>query len=76
MKVLLFAHLREEHGSESISLDLESMTVADMLVEFQRRYPNLTIGQSMIAVNEQFVGQDYPLHPDDIIAFIPPVSGG
>ena len=76
MKVLLFAQLREECGASSLSLELGPITVTDLLVEFQQRYPNLSIAQSMIAVNEQFVARDYLIQPDDIVAFIPPVSGG
>ena len=76
MKILLFAHLKDEWGSSSLTLDLGTLTVADMLQELQNRCPSLSLGQIMIAVNEQFVGLDHLVQQDDIVALLPPVSGG
>jgi molybdopterin synthase sulfur carrier subunit len=76
LKILLFAHLKDEWGSSSLTLDLGTLTVADMLQELQNRCPSLSLGQIMIAVNEQFVGHDHLVQQDDIVALLPPVSGG
>lgn len=77
--VLVFAHLREELGFNEITLDLHSMSVSvrDAVQEvlgaekFKRNKSHLRY-----AVNEMFVDQDYMLSDGDILALIPPVSGG
>lgn len=76
MKILLFAHLREEAGDSSLSLELGSVTVSEMLQELNERYPNLSLGQIMVAVNEQIVDRHHLIGPEDIVALLPPVSGG
>ncbi|AOZ91342.1 molybdopterin converting factor subunit 1 [Paenibacillus crassostreae] len=76
MKILLFAHLREEFGASSLSLDLGEITVTDLFEELEKRYANSSLHQVMVAVNEQFVNRDYLIQADDTVALLPPVSGG
>jgi Molybdopterin converting factor, small subunit len=49
--------------------------LVDVLVN---KYPNIEdiLKRSMFAVNESYETMDYNLQDNDIIAIIPPVSGG
>jgi molybdopterin converting factor subunit 1 len=78
-RVLLFAQIRESAGDETISVELApGATVADLRQALVHRLPSSAslILQSMVAVNESYVPDDFVLSPSDEIACIPPVSGG
>jgi len=71
VKVRLFAGLRERAGwSER---ELEAATVADV-------WPQLGLGDEpgglLYAVNHEYAGRDRELADGDVVALIPPVSGG
>ncbi|WP_040948836.1 molybdopterin converting factor subunit 1 [Gorillibacterium massiliense] len=76
MKILLFAHLRDELGTSSLTLDLAPLTSAELLAELKQRYPLLTLESVMVAVNEEFAGPATVIGADDTVALLPPVSGG
>lgn len=75
-KVMFFAHLRDAVGEESISFDLGGKTIAEVKALINEKYPQLKLDTVMTAVNEEFAGNDEVINDGDIIAFIPPVSGG
>lgn len=75
-KVMFFAHLRDVVGEESVSLELAGKTVAEVKGLFSEQYSALKLDTVMTAVNEEFAGNDEIIHDGDVIAFIPPVSGG
>ncbi|MFQ5919909.1 MAG: molybdenum cofactor biosynthesis protein MoaE [Thermoplasmata archaeon] len=74
----LFASLREEIGGESVELELEiPATVEDLLKAFSDTYPQArTVGQAIVAVNQEVANRDARVDASDEIAFLPPVSGG
>lgn len=74
-KVMFFAHLRDAAGEESVSLDLNGKTVAEAKVILSERY-GVNLDTVMAAVNEEFAGDEDVLSDGDVVAFIPPVSGG
>jgi molybdopterin converting factor subunit 1 len=77
--VLLFAHLREAAGQDRVQLDLpERATAGDAIGRLQAAHPHLAgAARSIaIAVNERYVRPDHRLRDGDVIALIPPVSGG
>ena len=74
-KVLFFAHLRDAVGEETVSLDLLGKTVAEAKSVLSETY-GVNLDTVMTAVNEEFAGEDDVLSDGDVIAFIPPVSGG
>lgn len=75
IRVRLFAALRERAGgSEEIELELPDGAVVSDALE---RLRSLTAGVRVVmAVNRQYADGDTPLHADDELALIPPVSGG
>jgi MoaE-MoaD fusion protein len=74
VRVLLFAALRERAGADTVELELpDGSAVRDALAQVQA----LTAGLSVVmAVNQEYAGEDQTLSPGDEIALIPPVSGG
>ncbi len=78
VQVRLFASLREEVGHETVALELENpATVADLLRAFVDTYPHaLSVGQAIVAVNQEVANREARVEASDEIAFLPPVSGG
>lgn len=74
----LFARLREQAGTGSEELDVGDATVADVYRALRGRHPDLEPDLELIrpARNEEMVGWDARVHEGDVVAFIPPVSGG
>ncbi|WP_323704084.1 molybdopterin converting factor subunit 1 [Mammaliicoccus sp. Dog046] len=77
MKVLYFAHLKEilNIKEEQITLS-KDLTVLDFKQYLNEQHPELKDETYQIAVNEEFVQDQSVVTNEDIIALIPPVSGG
>ncbi|WP_303985680.1 molybdopterin converting factor subunit 1 [Niallia circulans] len=76
MKILVFAHLQEQLGTSELELDWEAQTVQTFKEVFQQSYGIDSLDQVMIAVNEEFERGQAMIQKDDVVALIPPVSGG
>ncbi|MFV8829860.1 molybdopterin converting factor subunit 1 [Alkalihalobacterium sp. APHAB7] len=77
MKVLLFAQLEEIVGEREIEIKSEPITVQQLKKVLLEKYPNLrSLDSTIVAVNEEYVKNDTPLKENDVVALIPPVSGG
>ncbi len=77
-RVRLFASLREEVGQETVALELGNpTTVTDLLRAFSDTYPQArSVGQAIVAVNQEVANREARVEAADEIAFLPPVSGG
>ncbi|BCU52970.1 sulfur-carrier protein [Staphylococcus auricularis] len=77
MKVLYFAELKEllQMESETINLSYD-ITVDQFKTDLFERHPEISQKHFQVAVNEEFVQDNDVVQSDDIIALIPPVSGG
>ncbi|MDR6999424.1 molybdopterin converting factor subunit 1 [Neobacillus niacini] len=75
-KVLFFAHLRDAVGEESITLNAAGKTVSDLKIDLTAIYNLPKMETVMTAINEEFAANDEVINDGDVIAFIPPVSGG
>jgi len=76
IKVLFFAHVKEKAGVYEASIDQNLMTVAQIRAYLKTTYE---IGESdrvMIAVNEVYADDRREVRSGDVVAVIPPVSGG
>lgn len=77
MKVLYFAHLKEiiNINEEQITLnqDYSVLNFKQYLVE---KHPELKVETFQVAVNEEFVQESSVITDQDVVALIPPVSGG
>jgi molybdopterin synthase catalytic subunit len=78
VQVLFFGVLKDMAGGGSEFLDLpEQARVSDLLARFRDR-PGLAalLPSVAISVNREYAAADLPLHDQDEIALLPPVSGG
>lgn len=75
-KILFFAHLRDAVGEEAIEVDAVGKTVAELKAEITANYQLQKMDTVMTAINEEFAANDEVIQAGDVIAFVPPVSGG
>src|SRR5579872_7096108 len=74
VQIRLFASLRERAGSGELTLELpDGAVVGDALDELRWLTGDL---RAVLAVNRDYASASTPLHADDELALIPPVSGG
>ncbi|MDQ0162993.1 molybdopterin converting factor subunit 1 [Bacillus alveayuensis] len=76
IRILLFAHLKEQLNAEEITLPFPELTVHQLRQELKDRYGLSSVSSLMIAVNEEFATDDEMIREGDVVALIPPVSGG
>lgn len=75
--ILLFANLREEVGSEKlVIIEKREMNVQQLKKWLEDKYQLQMLNKVMVAINEEFVTDEEIVKAGDIVAFIPPVSGG
>ena len=80
VSVLFFAALRDRVGQSSLVLELppEVRTVSSLSDHLEHSISALggQLGSVRFAVNEQFAEPSLRLSDGDVVALIPPVSGG
>ena len=79
IRVTLFALLREQAGTDTLTLDVpEGATAAQALATLCQQYPMLAphIDNVRLALHMDFVEPDVCLATGDELTLIPPVSGG
>jgi molybdopterin converting factor subunit 1 len=80
VSVLYFAALRDlaHTAEEQVELRALPSSVAELLRELEARHEALQgrLQAVRVAVNEEFVGLDTQLMGGEVVALIPPVSGG
>ena len=83
MKILYFAWLRSRIGitEERVDPPAEVTSVGALLGWLQARGPRFAealkdLSVVRVAVNQEYVGWDHPLHAGDEVALFPPVTGG
>lgn len=74
--VLFFAELQEALGKEKLTLDADFPSVKELKARLLADYQLENMDGAMIAVNEEYATEDAELRSGDVVAFIPPVSGG
>lgn len=65
-------------GNHRVALESGRATVADALDRFAQKFPELRehLGCTACAIGDCFVDRQAALHPGDVLALLPPVSGG
>jgi molybdopterin converting factor subunit 1 len=77
--VRVFARLREIAGTPAFERDVaDGATVGDVWNQLATEWPALVPhrGSVAVAVNEEFSRFSAPVKAGDVVAFLPPVSGG
>ncbi len=78
IKTLFFGIAKEIAKENSLVLELkENATIQNLTGELKIKYPEFSsIHEFSIALNEEYVENDVVLRDQDVVAIIPPVSGG
>ena len=79
VKVLFFAAAREAAGTSETALDVpEGCTVGALLERLGRDAPDVAsvLAGCRAAVDEEFAPRSRPLGEGQVVAVLPPVSGG
>lgn len=78
INVLLFGITTDLLEKNSLEIELKAnCSVADFKLELQNQNPQLSEMTSYaIAVNESYASDEQIINENDVIAVIPPVSGG
>jgi len=78
VRVLLFGILRELAGQQERDFTIdEGATVGDVVVEAARLIPGTALWPSIAtAVNQEYAPRERLLAEGDVVALLPPVSGG
>lgn len=75
--VLLFADLRVAAGCSELRLPLpEAATVRTAADHLEQQLGEGRLSGVMVAVNERYAAPGTGLSDGDVVAFLPPVSGG
>lgn len=77
LQIKVFGPAKEIIGGNSLQIEFAGKTVGELRSQLISAYPDLAKLRSVIiAINETYVPEDSLVNPDDIVALIPPVSGG
>ena len=77
VKIKVFAGIKEKIGDDHIELQVQdTITVKELKDRLYIDYPELDGEVFQVAVNESFETDDSVIKETDIVALIPPVSGG
>lgn len=77
VKVLLFASARRQAGASELSFEAPAgARAADVLSDPRLAALAPHRASLRLAVNEEFVAGDHVLQDGDVVAVLPPVSGG
>ncbi len=78
VKILYFSQIKDRLNKNEEIIDFDGKTLEDLINVLSQTYPNAKdiLNKSMFAVNENYEDRNYLLKEGDIVAIIPPVSGG
>jgi molybdopterin synthase catalytic subunit len=77
--IKFFATLKDLAGMRSLELPLSTpITIEDLRQQLAAQFPALApaLPSAIAAVNQEYVFAEHVIHPNDEVAFFPPVSGG
>ncbi|UCE93623.1 MAG: molybdopterin converting factor subunit 1 [Flavobacteriaceae bacterium] len=78
IKILFFGMSKDLAGTNSMNIQIEKeITAKDVRELLLRNYPSFSSMDTFsIAVNESYADDGFKINDNDVIAVIPPVSGG
>ena len=78
IKTLFFGITTELVGASQLQIQVkENTSIATFKATLKQQFSNLeNINSYAVAVNEEYTVDDYKIQSGDVIAIIPPVSGG
>ena len=75
IKIVLFGQLGDIAGSDSVLLKSVSDT-RELQEQLKEQYPAVAASKYIIAVDKKIVKENTPLHENNLVALLPPFSGG
>lgn len=75
-KVLLFAYLQEAAGKDHLFIQAAGLSVKELRNSLENETRLSSLQNVMIAINENYATDEDIIEENDVIALIPPVSGG
>jgi molybdopterin converting factor subunit 1 len=77
ISISFFAQSREIAGTNQMDMEIpDGEDVSGLVRKLQLQYPGFSDLQILLAVNTEYVENNYRLHDGDRVAIIPPISGG
>ena len=77
IKVKLFGIAKEIVGSSSLEISVPISTVDELLEHLKVKYPEFgKLTSLLVAINDEYALPGAEINKMDIVAIIPPVSGG
>lgn len=78
VSILIFGIIKDIVGNNQLVKEIENdSTILTLKTRLLDEYPGLIkYNNYAVAVNEEYVEDNYRLNNNDVIALIPPVSGG
>jgi len=77
IELLFFAQLQEVVGSNKLTIEANDISIKEIKQFILSKYEmDDLLDQAMVAVNEEYSTDDTVVSKGDVVAFIPPVSGG
>lgn len=73
IKVITFGKLKEISGS---NFELEAKTTDELLHKIYQEFPSLKDLKLRVAVNQKIISESTKLSNNDVVALMPPYSGG
>lgn len=73
IKIISFGRLKEIVGSD---LELEAENSDELLNQLNEKFPELKDLKLRIAVNQKIISENTDLKNNDVVALMPPYSGG
>lgn len=73
-----FAGIAEKLNKPELIVEKEKISVAELRAWLAEQYPEIKedVERAMVAINEEFAEEEATIIKNDIVALIPPVSGG
>ncbi|EEL88176.1 Molybdopterin converting factor, small subunit [Bacillus cereus AH1272] len=68
--------MQEEVSKPALHIECENITVAELKEVLVKEYNVAISNEVMVAINEEYANEDDIIQTGDIVAMIPPVSGG
>ncbi|MCX7759993.1 MAG: molybdopterin converting factor subunit 1 [Hydrogenothermaceae bacterium] len=78
IKVLYFSSLKDRIGKSSEDIEINGNSLEELKDKITQLHPEISdyLSKIMFAINEEYVSTDVILKEGDVVALIPPVSGG
>lgn len=77
VQLLFFAQIQEKVGQKQLEIEANGKTVKEIKDVFLAKYDIASLLEdAMVAINEEYATETDLVQSGDVVAFIPPVSGG